>query len=87
MVIQKRSDLLGAWRDGVTRLSMLFVATVLVLAMLGGAFHWQAAKAAEADTTLAIATERLDKALDRGQLRHVGLGRGRGHDLLVEVDV
>ena len=33
--------------------------------MLAGAFHWQAAKAAEADTTLAIATERLDKALDR----------------------
>ncbi|MEQ1523709.1 MAG: histidine kinase dimerization/phospho-acceptor domain-containing protein, partial [Aestuariivirga sp.] len=65
VVFQKRSDLLSAWRDGVTRLSILFVATVLVLAMLAGAFHWQAEKASEADTTLAIATERLDKALDR----------------------
>ena len=65
VVFQKRSDLLGTWRTGVTRLSILFVSTVLVLTMLAGAFHWQAAKASEADGTLAIATERLDKALDR----------------------
>ncbi|MGB9142977.1 MAG: ATP-binding protein [Aestuariivirga sp.] len=70
VVFQKRMDLLGAWRDGVTRLSILFVSTVLVLTMLAGAFHWQAAKAAEADVTLAIATERLDKALDRS---HCGM--------------
>ena len=49
---------------------MLFIVTFLVLMMLGGAFHWQAAKASEADRTLTIATERLDKALDRG---HCGL--------------
>jgi two-component system, cell cycle sensor histidine kinase PleC len=65
IVIQKRSDLLSSWWTGVTRLSVLFVVTLLVLTMLAGAFHWQAAKASEADTTLAIATERLDKALDR----------------------
>jgi two-component system, cell cycle sensor histidine kinase PleC len=65
VVIQKRSDLLASWWTGVTRLSVLFVVTLLVLTMLSGAFHWQAAKASEADTTLAIATERLDKALDR----------------------
>ena len=65
VVFQKRSDLLETWQTGVMRLSILFVATVLVLAMLAGAFHWQAAKASEADGTLAIATERLDKALDR----------------------
>ncbi len=65
IVIQKRSDLLASWWTGVTRLSILFVVTLLVLSMLAGAFHWQAAKASEADTTLAIATERLDKALDR----------------------
>ena len=70
VVFQKRMDLLGAWRNGVTRLSILFVSTVLVLTMLAGAFHWQAAKAAEADVTLAIATERLDKALDRS---HCGM--------------
>ncbi len=65
VVIQKRSDLLASWWTGVTRLSVLFIVTLLVLSMLAGAFHWQAAKASEADTTLAIATERLDKALDR----------------------
>ena len=65
VVFQKRSDLLGMWRTGVTRLSILFVATLLVLSMLAGAFHWQAARASEADVTLSIATERLDKALDR----------------------
>ena len=65
VVFQKRSDLLRAWQDGVTRLSILFISTVLVLSMLAGAFHWQAARASEADATLAIATERLDKALDR----------------------
>ena len=65
VVFQKRSDLLETWQTGVMRLSILFVATVLVLTMLAGAFHWQAAKASEADGTLAIATERLDKALDR----------------------
>ena len=65
VVFQKRSDLLSSWRIGVTRLSILFVVTFLVLTMLAGAFHWQAAKASEADATLSIATERLDKALDR----------------------
>ena len=65
VVIQKRSNLLASWWTGVTRLSVLFIVTLLVLTMLAGAFHWQAAKASEADTTLAIATERLDKALDR----------------------
>jgi two-component system, cell cycle sensor histidine kinase PleC len=65
VVMQKRSDVLASWWTGVTRLSVLFVVTLLVLTMLAGAFHWQAAKASEADTTLAIATERLDKALDR----------------------
>jgi two-component system cell cycle sensor histidine kinase PleC len=67
VVIQRKSDVLTAWRASVTRVSMLFVVTLLVLTMLGGAFHWQAAKASEADGTLVVATERLDKALDRGQ--------------------
>ncbi len=65
IVMQKRSDLLAAWWTGVIRLAVLFVVTLLVLAMLAGAFHWQAAKASEADAVLSIATERLDKALDR----------------------
>jgi two-component system cell cycle sensor histidine kinase PleC len=46
---------------------VLFVVTLFVLILLGGAFHWQAARAAEADRILGVATARLDKALDRGQ--------------------
>jgi two-component system, cell cycle sensor histidine kinase PleC len=64
-IIQQRAHLLASWWTGVMRLSILFLVTLFVLSMLAGAFHWQAAKAAEADRTLAIATERLDKALDR----------------------
>jgi two-component system, cell cycle sensor histidine kinase PleC len=64
-IVQERSHLLASWWTGVMRLSILFIVTLFVLTMLAGAFHWQAAKAAEADRTLAIATERLDKALDR----------------------
>ncbi|MGQ0485828.1 MAG: ATP-binding protein [Hyphomicrobiales bacterium] len=66
-VIQRKSDVLAAWIAGVGRVSMLFVVTLLVLMILGGAFHWQAARASEADSMLAVATERLDGALDRGQ--------------------
>jgi two-component system cell cycle sensor histidine kinase PleC len=70
VMIQPRSDVLASWWTGVTRLCILFVVTLFVLGMLAGAFHWQAEKAAEADATLAIATERLDKALDRS---HCGM--------------
>jgi two-component system, cell cycle sensor histidine kinase PleC len=35
--------------------------------MLSGAFHWQAAKASDADALLSVATTRLDKALDGGE--------------------
>ena len=67
VVIQGQASVMAAWRDSVTRVTTLFVVTLLVLMLLGGAFHWQAAKAAEADSLLASATQRLDKALDRGQ--------------------
>ncbi len=67
LVVQTRPDILKEWRSSVTRLSMLFAVTLLVLMMLGGAFHWQAARAADADATLSLASKRLDRALDRGQ--------------------
>jgi two-component system cell cycle sensor histidine kinase PleC len=66
-VLQRKSDVLQAWRTSVTRVTALFIVTLFVLMLLGGAFHWQAAKAAEADSMLGLATARLDKALDRGQ--------------------
>ena len=67
VVMETGTDLLGSWRTDVTHIGALFTVTLAVLVLLGGAFHWQAARAAEADRTLAIATERLDKALDRGR--------------------
>ena len=67
VVFQRKADVLAAWRSGVTQVTLLFIVTLLVLIMLGAAFHWQAAKAAEADSILGLATARLDKALDRGQ--------------------
>ncbi|MCA3573762.1 MAG: hypothetical protein IOC86_07565, partial [Aestuariivirga sp.] len=67
IVFQRQSDVLAAWRSDITQVTVLFIVTLFVLVMLGGAFHWQAAKAAEADSILGVATARLDKALDRGQ--------------------
>jgi two-component system cell cycle sensor histidine kinase PleC len=67
LTVQRKSGMLAEWYSGMTRVALLFGVTFLVLTMLAGAFHWQAAKAAEADEMLAIASERLDKALDRGQ--------------------
>ncbi len=67
VVLQRQQDVLSAWRSSVTQVTALFIVTFLVLMLLGTAFHWQAAKAAEADSILGVATARLDKALDRGQ--------------------
>ncbi len=66
-VIELRSDLLQDWKRNVAQITTLFTVTLGVLVLLGGAFHWQAARAADADRTLGVATERLDKALDRGR--------------------
>jgi two-component system, cell cycle sensor histidine kinase PleC len=67
VLIQPRAQVLAAWRADVAQISTLFGITFVVLVLLGGAFHWQAARAAESDLTLHVATERLDKALDRGR--------------------
>jgi two-component system, cell cycle sensor histidine kinase PleC len=67
VVLETQSAVLEEWQNNITRLIVLFVVTALVLLMLGGAFHWQAARSAEADDILSIATQRLDRALDRGQ--------------------
>ena len=67
VVLQQQQDVLSAWRSSVTQVTALFIVTLFVLMLLGAAFHWQAAKAAEADSILGVATARLDKALDRGQ--------------------
>lgn len=66
-VVQTRGDLLGRWHARVTRNVTLFVTTSLVLALLGYAFHWQSSRALSAEDTLATATHKLEKALDRGR--------------------
>ena len=79
LVIHPRDAVLGAWRSDVAQIVTLFVVTLGVLVLLGAAFHWQAARAADADRTLSVATERLDKALDRGRcgLWDWDIARGR----------
>ncbi len=67
MLLHPRASVLANWRGNVAQISTLFTVTLAVLVLLGAAFHWQAARAAEADKTLAVATDRLDKALDRGR--------------------
>ncbi len=65
--LQKRADVLSVWRARVMQISMLGAVTLLVLMMLAGAFHWQVAKAADADQLLTLATTRMDKALEGGE--------------------
>jgi two-component system, cell cycle sensor histidine kinase PleC len=67
LAYQKTVDVLMAWRDGGMKIGFLYAAIFLVLMMLAGAFHWQAARAADADRVLNVATTRLDKALDGGE--------------------
>ncbi|MBL8791436.1 MAG: PAS-domain containing protein [Rhizobiales bacterium] len=66
VVAQTDVGFLGQWNASANQLAMLFGVTLLILTMLAGSFHWQSARAAEADDLLALATVRLDKALDGG---------------------
>ncbi len=67
IVLQENAGFLGRWNANANQLGLLFGVTLLILTMLAGSFHWQSAKAAEADEMLSLATMRLDKALDGGQ--------------------
>jgi two-component system, cell cycle sensor histidine kinase PleC len=67
VVLQENGGFLGRWNANANQLGILFGVTLLILTMLAGSFHWQSAKAAEADDMLSLATMRLDKALDGGQ--------------------
>ena len=87
LVIHPRDAVLAAWRSDVAQIVTLFVVTLGVLMLLGRAFHWQAAKAAEADRTLPVATQAARDGADARPLRPVGLGpRARAH-VLVALDV
>ena len=67
IAIQKKDSVLAFWRASVTKLAGLFTVTFGVLTLLAVAFHWQAAKAYDADEMLSHATDRLDMALQGGE--------------------
>ncbi|MCA0433538.1 MAG: PAS-domain containing protein [Proteobacteria bacterium] len=67
VVMQTPDSLFQDWHSNTNQLILLFAVTLVVLTMLAAAFHWQAARATDADEMLAAAATRLDKALDGGQ--------------------
>lgn len=67
VVLHRQQSVLSDWHNGVTQLATLFGVTLLVLMLQSAAFYWQAAKATEADDSLSMATNRLERALDGGQ--------------------
>ena len=69
-IIQPTSAVFADWRKTVSREATVFVATSVVLVILGLAFHAQAARAEEADFIYAETQSRLHMALRRG---HSGL--------------
>ena len=74
LVIHPRDAVLAAWRSDVAQIVTLFVVTLGVLVLLGAAFHWQAAKAAEADRTLSVGDRAARQGARSRPLRPVGLG-------------
>ena len=69
-VMQPTSAVYSDWRRTVSREATVFVATSIVLVILGFAFHAQAARAQEADFIYAETQTRFHTALRRG---HSGL--------------
>ncbi|MGQ7794040.1 PAS domain-containing sensor histidine kinase [Faunimonas sp. B44] len=69
-VMQPVSGAYAEWRQTVSREATIFVATSVVLVILGFAFHAQAARAQEADAIYAETQNRFHMALRRG---HSGL--------------
>jgi two-component system cell cycle sensor histidine kinase PleC len=78
-VLVPRSDALSVWRSNIALAVTLFGTTGFVVLILGFAFHWQSARAREADVIYETVRERIDAALDRGRcgLWDWDLARGR----------
>lgn len=69
-VLQPTSGIFAEWRRTVSRETTVFVATSVVLVILGFAYHAQTARAREADSIYAATQHRFHTALRRG---HSGL--------------
>jgi two-component system, cell cycle sensor histidine kinase PleC len=78
-VVQPRSEALANWRSTTTLTVTLSATTGFVVLILGFAFHWQAARAREADLIHDTVRSRIDTALNRGRcgLWDWDLARGR----------
>jgi two-component system cell cycle sensor histidine kinase PleC len=66
-VLQPKPSALARWAADSTLTVTLVATTGFVLLMLGFAFHWQAARAREADDIFALERARMDTALNRGR--------------------
>jgi two-component system, cell cycle sensor histidine kinase PleC len=69
-VVQPYASALAFWYSGATLTATLSLTTGFVVLILGFAFHWQSARARDADTIYETVRERVDTALNRG---HCGL--------------
>lgn len=69
-VVQPEAGVFAQWRQMVSREAAVFVATSVVLMMLGFAYHAQTARAQEADVIYSETQNRFHMALRRG---HSGL--------------
>jgi two-component system cell cycle sensor histidine kinase PleC len=78
-VVQPRASALSNWRSDTMLTITLSATTSFVLLILGFAFHWQAARAREADIIHDTVRSRIDTALNRGRcgLWDWDLSRGR----------
>ncbi len=66
-VIEPSAQALARWRSDTTLTATLSATTGFVVLILGFAFHWQAARAREADTIHDTVRRRVDTALNRGR--------------------
>jgi two-component system, cell cycle sensor histidine kinase PleC len=64
---QPRATALDVWKSDTVLAVTLFATTASVLLILGFAFHWQSARAREADSIYADVANRFDTALSRGR--------------------
>jgi two-component system cell cycle sensor histidine kinase PleC len=66
-IIEPSSRALAGWRSDTTITITLSATTGFVVLILGFAFHWQAARAREADLIHDTVRRRIDAALNRGR--------------------
>ncbi len=67
LVVEELPSALSVVMDGGAGISSLFLLTAVMILALAAAYNWQSTQADNASRALAVATSRLDAALDRGR--------------------